>query len=516
MDFLDGIAALIAKSLVSAGPRARSAQYRLLETTRAYALEKLTDTAEQDSALRRHAEYFRALMHQAEIDRPIVPEQEWHREYAHAISDVRAAIDWLLVREGEEAQGVNLTGLGAPLWFALGLLEEYRGLAARALEVMRGCAGDFSAIEMRLNTWLGAATLGTLGPVAQMETAYACAFAIATTLEVADYQLYALWGLAAYHYTQGNYTEYLWACQRYDEVTEKLGDLPGRIVRDRIMSSALCFVGQLTEARIFGERALQTPAIQSRSSGKSFFQLDHHLGARLHLPRILWLQGFPDRAAVLVREAVEKAQSPYYSFPLCWLLAFAACPIALWSGDTAGSGHYLRVLGSQTANRGETYLALWEKCFVATMELGVDDGSPAFRETVMTVRHLAPQPVYSEMMATIREELCSCTVFERALAGPASWCTPEILRAHAASIVTAGKPDGLVHAENLLGRSLAMAREQGALAWQLRTAITLARLYQNSHREPEARSVLAPLYASFSEGFGTADLRTARTVLETL
>jgi predicted ATPase len=61
-----------------------------------------------------------------------------------------------------------------------------------------------------------------------------------------------------------------------------------------------------------------------------------------------------------------------------------------------------------------------------------------------------------------------------------------------------------------------MARQQGALAWQLRTATSLAHLYQIMNRPREARLVLAPIYDDFSEGFGTADLRTAATLLSSL
>jgi predicted ATPase len=51
---------------------------------------------------------------------------------------VRAAIDWLLKHDDHRTQGICLTSQSSPLWFVLGLMEDYRGLAERALEMMRG------------------------------------------------------------------------------------------------------------------------------------------------------------------------------------------------------------------------------------------------------------------------------------------------------------------------------------------------------------------------------------------
>jgi predicted ATPase/DNA-binding winged helix-turn-helix (wHTH) protein len=513
---LDGIAALVAKSLISAAPAPHAARYRLLETTRVYALEKLAESGERDTVLHRHADYFYLLLDRAEADWAEKPEQEWLAIYAHTIADVRAAIDWLLKQDGHRVQGIALTGLSSVLWFALGAMEEYRGLAKRALGVMHSCAPDHPEAEMRLNTWLAAATFNTLGPAPQMAAGYTRAVKLAAELNMPEYQLYALWGLAAYHNVSGDYDENLSVCRRLSEVAEEFNAVASRLVRDRIMASALCFVGQLAKAREYGERALQTPPIPSRSINKRFHEFDHHLASRLHLPRILWLQGFSDRAALLVREGVEKALSPQYSPSLCCLLAFAACPIALWSGDSLAADRYLHMLANQTANRSENYWRTWWNCFTATTELGVDDGSNAFQHTRDAAAAQISGPVLSEMAATVREELVGPMALSRASSGRAPWCAPEILRAHAVTILKTGGTEGLTRAEEILGRSLTMAREQGALAWQLRTAVTLAGLYQSADRHREARSVLAPIYDAFSEGFGTEGLRTAAGLLASL
>jgi predicted ATPase/DNA-binding winged helix-turn-helix (wHTH) protein len=513
---VDGVAALVAKSLIFTTPASNAVHYRWLETTRAYALEKLAESGEPNEISRRHADYFRRLLGRAEDDWAEMHEQVWLNVYAHTIGDVRAAIEWLLDQSDHRVQGVALTALASVLGFALGAMEEYRGLAKRALETLHSLPSDHPDAEMRLNTWLAAATFNTLGPLPQMATSYARAAKLAADLNTPEYQLYALWGLAAYYNLTGEYSECLAVCRRFSAVTEEFDVVASRLIRDRIMSVALCFVGALNEARESGERALRTPAIPSKNINKRFHELDHHLATRLHLPRLLWLQGFPDRAAFLVQEAVENAITPQYSPQLCFLLALAACPIALWCGATVEADRYLQLLADQTANRSENYWRTWWNCFSTTVQLGTDDGSNTFRDRLSASVAKMTAPVLSEMAATIRPELIVPVALSRALGGKAPWCAPEILRAHAISIMKADGIDAHVRAEGMLERSLTMARQQGALAWQLRTATSLAHLYQITGRPREAKLALAPIYDDFSEGFGTADLRRAAALLASL
>jgi predicted ATPase len=71
-------------------------------------------------------------------------------------------------------------------------------------------------------------------------------------------------------------------------------------------------------------------------------------------------------------------------------------------------------------------------------------------------------------------------------------------------------------AEQAFCRSIELADQQSALSWRLRASISLARLQFRQGRREEARKVLAKTYARFSEGFGTADLKTAERLLATL
>jgi predicted ATPase len=71
-------------------------------------------------------------------------------------------------------------------------------------------------------------------------------------------------------------------------------------------------------------------------------------------------------------------------------------------------------------------------------------------------------------------------------------------------------------AENWFSRSIDLAREQSALAWELRTTTSLAHLWARQGRGDEAASVLRPVYGRFTEGFDTPDLRAAKLLLDQL
>jgi predicted ATPase len=74
----------------------------------------------------------------------------------------------------------------------------------------------------------------------------------------------------------------------------------------------------------------------------------------------------------------------------------------------------------------------------------------------------------------------------------------------------------LVARKRTLVRSLETARRQDALSWELRAATSLARPWRDQQRIREAHNLLKPVYARFTEGFGTADLVTAKRLLEQL
>jgi predicted ATPase len=78
------------------------------------------------------------------------------------------------------------------------------------------------------------------------------------------------------------------------------------------------------------------------------------------------------------------------------------------------------------------------------------------------------------------------------------------------------EPPEVALAEDRFHLSINVARQQGAKSWELRAAMSLARLYQNRGKQTEARNLLTQIYDRFTEGFDTKDLREAKAMLDDL
>jgi predicted ATPase len=88
----------------------------------------------------------------------------------------------------------------------------------------------------------------------------------------------------------------------------------------------------------------------------------------------------------------------------------------------------------------------------------------------------------------------------------------ELNRAAGEIVMLELEPD-VSRAEAYFGRSLAIARQQQAKSWELRAAMSLARLWRDQGKVREARELLAPVYGWFTEGFDTRDLKEAKALL---
>jgi predicted ATPase/DNA-binding winged helix-turn-helix (wHTH) protein len=150
---IDLVSQLVERSLVVADISDAGARYRLLETTRAYALERLADGGESNARRRRHAEYFRGLFEHAPDDWLRMPDVEWRAIYVPERDDVRAALDWALGSNGDPVIGIALAGASGALWSTLGLFGE--GVQRLEAAVARVESHTSRSDQARLWLWLG-------------------------------------------------------------------------------------------------------------------------------------------------------------------------------------------------------------------------------------------------------------------------------------------------------------------------------------------------------------------------
>jgi predicted ATPase/DNA-binding winged helix-turn-helix (wHTH) protein len=527
-DIVDCAVNLVAKSLLAAELNGATGWYRLLETTRAYALEKLTQSGEFEQVARRHAEYYRDLYDRAEVELQTRPASEWLAAYGRRIDNLRAALDWAFSPTGDVAIGVALTIAAVPLWLQLSLVQECRGRVERALASFVPEAGRSARQEMKLYAALGASLLFSKGPMLDTETVWAKALEIAESLGDTEYQLRALYGLWACRLNGGECRVALTLAQRFYSLAQDRGDPADLPIGDRMIGVSLHYWGDQTNARRHIERMLGGYAAPVQRSPVIRFLFDQQVVARVVLARTLSLQGFPDQARHTAQSAVDDARALDHGASLCLALCQAACPVTLVTGDLAAAESYTAMLLDSSAAH---MLPIWRAGGdrfhgVLLIRNGdFDTGLRLLRTALEQPPEASFQPDFTQFVGELADGLGRAGqiaeglgAIDEALArcerNEDRWCVAELLRIKGELLLLQGGSGGAAAAEDHYQQALAWARRQGALSWELRAATSLAWLWRDQDRSTEAIALLAPVYDRFTEGFETADLKAAKALID--
>jgi predicted ATPase len=250
---------------------------------------------------------------------------------------------------------------------------------------------------------------------------------------------------------------------------------------------------------------------------------DQRALGRATLARILWLQGYPDQAMLEIEDSCEVSDQDL-SILSHRLVAFA-CPVALWTGNLAEAERYVRILRQFTAERASE-MRDHVNCISGELLLaqGDADGALALLRPAIgslrrrgAVQHLSWQlSVLARVSAQVGDLTEALSLLDKALQrcrrNGEGWCRPELVRIRAEILLQrGGSSDSGV--DRLLSAALRLANRQGARAWALRLATSLARLHLMNGNRRAALKVLQPVYRTFTEGFATADLREASALL---
>ena len=160
---VEHLSGLVTKSLVAAYLDTPIPRFRLVETTRAYALEKLVASGERERLARRAAEYARDRLEHAQPTLESRPTADLLTSYRYWVDNLRWALDWAFSAEGDASIGVALTAAAVPLWMHLSLVEECRGWVEQALAALAGSASPDGHLEMRLRAAQGASLVMARG-----------------------------------------------------------------------------------------------------------------------------------------------------------------------------------------------------------------------------------------------------------------------------------------------------------------------------------------------------------------
>jgi predicted ATPase len=521
---IDQVADLIAKSLVVADLGAEPVRYRLLDTTRLYGLDKLRSGQEWREAACRHATYFRGFFARAEPESDTRPQAEWRAIFAGQIANLRAALDWAFGAEGDKAIGVGLAIAAIPLWVDLSLMAECRAWVERALAALAGDAGEAACrARMRLSAALGWSRMFASGPARETGVAWAETWALAERFGDAGFRACALWGLWVDSLNNGELPLALDLARRFEHAVTDRSAAIDRMMADRMLATTLHFMGDQAGAAVHIAQVLAREASPGRRSQLARFQFDQRVTARYFQARILWLRGFADQAAAVVEATIAEGRALGHALSLASVFGQGACPVALLSGDLDGAQRYAEMLAEHADRHALRLWYSWARCFMGLVMVRQGEVAIGLR-TLRRELEAAGDARFLPRYLLLVGELALCLgqageveagqemVAEaraRSDRTGEQWYVPELLRIQGELLRAAGAADAA--AEALFRQAVALAGRQGALAWELRAAISLARLRRDRGRAAAADE-LSGILDRFTEGWQTADLRTARAM----
>ena len=244
----------------------------------------------------------------------------------------------------------------------------------------------------------------------------------------------------------------------------------------------------------------------------------------------LWMLGFTEQALNEARLSLEELQGTGHQLLLCRILYFGISRVASMTGDFATADREiarlielatgLNALFWETAGRFLKGQLLVERRQFA-------QGLLVLRDAFETCDRTGWRISYEEFKGALALGLAGTGQLDEALvalddamategADGRGWFAPELLRIKGEVLLQQTADQLALAAEDCFTQAAQVAREQDALFWELRIALSVSRLKVSQGRHREARALLASVYDRFTEGFAIADMQAARTLLEGL
>jgi predicted ATPase/DNA-binding winged helix-turn-helix (wHTH) protein len=505
------LAGLVSKSLVVASLKESVLRYRLLDSTRAYAREKLLASEEYREVAQRHAvNCLTALT--ALRNTPEGADAATQRvTYKRMVDDVRAALRWCFSQDGDRALGVRLTSAAAPLFMRLSLLDEYRAHVLRVLSDSALVDLVDSSTTVSLHLALAHLLLHMGRTEAEMTSSFQQALELAERLGNQGQRAQAIAGAWLASTRCADYPRALELAERFRLNTAETAGERNTLIYHRMMALPLHYMGDFAASRQFIERALRLNSKQAQVRHDTMFYVDSEVVLYAILARNLFLLGFPDQAQDAATRSLERALAVGDAVGTCYSLVIGSCPVAFWRGDQAEAERLTNTLFEYATQYSLESWGSWAPYFEQLLGarspgLARTPGSETIHERLDTMQ--------TDALVTFSERAIPARAIERVESGRVAWNAAEMLRvAGEQKAKTAGPAKSV---EALLIRSLNVARRQGALSWELRTAISLAQLWRAEQRGAEGRQLLAEVHARFTEGFNTEDYLRAAALMREL
>ena len=513
----EAIAALSTKSLVAVETDKTETLYRLLDTTRVYVLAKMVDSGERNTIAQRHAIYYRDI----EIDSLAFAKGDRTAERWRHVSNARAALEWSFSEQGDKEIGTALAAALAPLFLELSLLTECRFWMERAIAELN-VRGDRR--EMVLQEALAISLMLIRGDGEEAH-ALAKALSLVEALELPYHRMRLLAAQHTFLMRTGDFRGAAAVAEKNKAVAKRAADPMAMMMADWMLGISHHVLGNQAMARRYCETALKLEPIQNSSLNRCGY--DHRIRALVMLARSLWLQGYASRAVSIATQALQRANALNHpvSLCVCWI---STVTVFLWTGDWSEADRIIeRLIAWSEKYSLRPYHAIG---LGLKGELSLRRGNAQAGQNLLTAclealeagQHQSLTAVFISnlaiALATAGQADEADAAIDRAMAAwgeptRSHFHLPEMMRIKGEILASRLQS---CEAETWFSRSIDLAREQSALAWELRAATSFAHLRARQGRCGEARRLLRPVYDRFTEGFDTPDLMAAKRLLDEL
>jgi predicted ATPase len=311
-------------------------------------------------------------------------------------------------------------------------------------------------------------------------------------------------------------------------LAEKHGATAPLVIAHRIMGISLATTGDVAKGRAHFDRASTLYDPVEHRALATRFGVDTAASVLSFRSWTIWVLGYPEAALADADNALKIARDIGQAATLMYALAVTSHPL-IHCGNYATASMQTDELIKLADEKGSPFWLAFGRMNRGSIWALTDkpsDGVQMLTNAINAYRSTGARmflPWYLSNLSCAYSEVGQFDDARRSIGEvmtvaettKESWCQAESHRTAGEIALKSPKPDA-AKVEAYFERALAVARKQQAKSWELRAAMSLARLWRDQGKMVQARELLAPIYGWFTEGFDTRDLKEAKALLEEL
>lgn len=525
-EIFDAIAGLVEKSLIVTRLDGGQQRYRLLDTTRAYALGKLEEHDEFDVISGRHAKYVAEFLESQREMMLTLPRARRTAAYSDQLSNIRGALEWSFGPHGDDEIATRLAAASAQVFLELSLLIECQAWAERAI-ARHGTRNQDSRRAMEISASLPLALMHTEGNDQRVRTAFASALEIATNQGDPAYELRILSGLFMYSHWTMDIRGATDIAVRSKELALKMGDPDDMALAEAMLAASDHLLGNHIIAQQHCESGLRYSGSGPRfRAGQHLFHYTSFL--LVGMTRSLLYRGLLDRSLEYAKLAIEEGEKSGHPVTFCRSLALTV-PVFLTMADLRRSDKYIGELSNlSTAHSLIPYRAIATglKGQWLLLQNNRIDGIQLLKRALEELGAQRHEMLNMDFTCDLAAALVELGEHEQALTLTVNAIErqqrvgkflhmPALFRMKGLILASRSAEDSF-EAEGSLLSAIDWAKRQSATLFELKAATDLAELLLKRGRVPEAYKHLSLAFDRMPAGIVSPDHARALQILSQL